>query len=902
MKTFRIRTVVGVGVLVSTLLLPSVASAQLLEETGTVATGLLLRQLDGVKRVLMIAAHPDDEDTSFLSALSRGWGAETAYLSLTRGDGGQNLIGPELWEGLGIVRTGELVSARRLDGGKQFFTRAFDYGYSKSAEEALTLWPRDEILSDVVWVVRKYRPHVIVSVFSGTPADGHGQHQAAGIMAREAFEAAADPDRFPEQFAMGVAPWAPSKLYQSSRRRFFNPGAEPEDGAIDVETGLRDPLIGRSFHQLAMESRSQHRSQDMGAQQPPGPRRTSVVLVESRVDGGGPIFAGVDTTLTGLADALPGEAASTARRHLEMYRESITRTRSNFGLDPEAVTPHLVEARGHLLAAVLTAAPPPDEDRSAPAEALRADPVQHLRRDLSARLEVVDRAILASAGISFELRSSDDLVVPGQNVEVVAHLWNGGSRAVTRPGPVLAVPDGWRATERSVEGLGSDGTVPPGGLATWTFEVAIPEDAEPSRLYYLRQSRQGAMYSWPDSPDLWGLPRDPADVSATVDFDIVGEGLPEPRGVNADAKWRYVGVDPARGQFQHPVLVVPAVSVAVSPAGVTWPQSKAGAQSISVRVKTEGDSGASGEVTVSPPAGWSVTPAFQTFSLEAAGSERVMAFEVEPAGTLRAGRQVFDVVATTDDGRIYEDGYALVDYEHIERTALFAPAEASVVVVPVAVPEDLRVGYIMGSGDDGPEAIRQMGVDVEILDEGAVRAGDFGGFSTIVLGVRAYETRADLQASAAQLLDFARQGGTVVVQYNRGPLGRLAPYAMTVGRGSPRVADETAPVTMLDPSAPLFTSPNRITAEDFQGWVQERGLYFASEWDDAYHPVLELNDPGEPPRRGALLVAPVGDGVFVYSALSFFRQWAAQVPGAYRLFANLISLDAEAWSAYAESR
>lgn len=886
MKTFPTHSIFG-ALLVVALLSPAAATAQLLEETGTVATGLLLRQLDGVKRVLMIAAHPDDEDTSLLTALSRGWGAETAYLALTRGDGGQNLIGPELWEGLGIVRTGELMSARRLDGGRQFFTRAFDYGYSKSAEEALTLWPRDEILSDVVWVVRKYRPHVIVSVFSGTPADGHGQHQAAGIMAREAFAASGDPNRFPEQLTMGVGPWTPSKLYQSSRRRIFDPDGEPEEGAVDVETGLRDPLIGRSFLQLAMESRSQHRSQDMGASQPPGPRRTSVLLVESRVTDAGSIFSGVDTTLVGLAGSLPGTAAAQVRRHLGMYREAIDRARSDFGLDPESITPHLVEARRHLTAA-REAAPGRDDSR--------------IRQTLDTRLGLVDRAIMASAGVSFELRSVDDLVVPGQSVEVVAHLWNGGRRSLTQPGPSLTVPSGWRVVERGAEGLGPDGALAPGGLATWTYELVVPDDADLSRLYYLRQPRQGAMYRWPGDPAVWGLPRDRAVVSAALGFGLVGEGVSQVERLSADAEWKYVGVDPARGQFQHPVLVVPAVSVVVSPAGVTWPQSRNGAQSVSVVVRAEAEAGASGRITVSPPEGWSVSPSSQAFSFDEAGAQRVMTFQIEPVAALAAGRQLFEVVATTDDGRRYDEGYSLVDYEHIDRTALFAPAEASVVVVPVAVPDDLRVGYIMGSGDDGPEAIGQMGVDVELLDESQVREGDFGRFSTVVLGVRAYETRPDLQAAASQLLDFARQGGTVVVQYNRGPLGRLAPYDLTVGRGSPRVADETAPVTILDPSAPVFASPNRITTADFEGWVQERGLYFASEWDDSYRPVLELNDPGEPPRRGSLLVASVGDGVFVYSALSFFRQWAEQVPGAYRLFANLISLDADQWSAYVEGR
>jgi hypothetical protein len=279
-----------------------------------------------------------------------------------------------------------------------------------------------------------------------------------------------------------------------------------------------------------------------------------------------------------------------------------------------------------------------------------------------------------------------------------------------------------------------------------------------------------------------------------------------------------------------------------------------------------------------------------------------MTFEVTPPRTLAPGKHAFQVTATTTGGNTFDEGYSLIDYDHIERAALFTPAVATISVVPVAVAEGLRVGYIMGSGDDGPEAIRQMGAPVELLDETSVRDGAFAEFTTIVLGVRAYETRPDLQAAAGELLEFAREGGTVVVQYNRGSLGSLAPYDLQVGRGSPRVADETAPVRMIDADAPLFTSPNRITRADFEGWVQERGLYFASEWDDRYVPLLDLNDAGEEPRYGSVLVTSVGDGVFAYAALSFFRQWAGQVPGAYRLFANLISLDAAEWSAFQGGR
>jgi hypothetical protein len=275
---------------------------------------------------------------------------------------------------------------------------------------------------------------------------------------------------------------------------------------------------------------------------------------------------------------------------------------------------------------------------------------------------------------------------------------------------------------------------------------------------------------------------------------------------------------------------------------------------------------------------------------------------MRPTGAPAAGTHVFAVSARDGNGRTYSEGDALIDYEHIERAALFSPAEARVTVLPVAVAQGLRVGYVMGSGDDGPEAIRQLGVDVELLGETAVREGAFDGFQTIVLGVRAYETRPDLRAASGQLLDFVRRGGVVIAQYNRGPLGSLAPRPLDVGRSAPRVADETAPVRILDPNAPVFTTPNRIGTSDFEGWVQERGLYFGSEWDAGYVPLLELNDPGEDPARGSLLVTSEGDGVFVYAALSFFRQWTEAVPGAYRLFANLISLDPAAWRAYSEPR
>ncbi len=866
---------------------PLPARAQSLEGAGAVAVGLQLRQLDGVKRVLMIAAHPDDEDTSLLATLARGWGAETAYLSLTRGDGGQNAIGPELWEGLGVVRTGELEAARRLDGAQQFFTRAFDYGFSKSADEAFSLWPREELLADVVWVIRSYRPHVIVSVWSGTPRDGHGQHQASGIIAREAYRVAGDPTRFPEQFALGVEAWAPAKFYESARGP-GGPGGRgggslPE-GALRVETGQLDPLLGRSLQQLSAASRSQHRSQEMGAAETLGPRSTGVLLVESRVGEGAGIFTGIDTTLVGLAAPLPGASREETRGHLEAYRRAVARAREGIGLDPSGIVDELGEALSHLDAARESAG------ASAPTE---------LRLALERKSAVAIDALLAAAGVRFEVRSEDDLLVPGQTVRVRAQLWNGGPLRLQRPRVALEARPGWRISQGAAEGLGPDGSVEPGALVEWTFDVSAPTDAEPSRLYYLREGRDGARYRWPDDAALWALPRDPAVLAGLVDFELASEGRPLARRLGAERPWHYVAVEPTRGEFERPVLVVPAVSVRVSPQGLVWPRARADARSLSVVVRTEANEGSRGEVSVRAPAGWTVTPTSQSYALDEAGAERTLSFDLRPSGTPAPGEHVFAVEARAEGGRTYAEGYSLVDYEHIERAAMFAPAEARVTVVPVVVAEGVRVGYVMGSGDDGPEAIRQLGVEVELLGEDRVREGNFQGLDVIVLGVRAYEARADLRAASAQLLDFARGGGTVIAQYNRESLGSLPPFPLEVGRASPRVADELAAVRVMAADAPVLTTPNRIGAADFDGWVQERGLYFGERWDDRYWPLLEMNDPGEPPQRGSLLVGAVGEGVFVYTALSFFRQWSAGVPGAYRLFANLISLDAAAWRSFA---
>jgi LmbE family N-acetylglucosaminyl deacetylase len=503
-----------------------------------------MRQLDGIKRVLLIGAHPDDEDTALLAVLARGMGAQVAYLSLTRGEGGQNLIGPELGEGLGIVRTGELLAARRVDGGGQFFTRAFDFGYSKTADETFSHWPRDSILSDVVWAIRAFRPQIIVSVFSGTPNDGHGQHQVAGILARDAFEAAGDSLRFPEHAERGVEAWAPLKLYRRTWR-------DPEASTLAIATGKLDPILGRSYHQIAMRSRSQHRSQDFGTAEPGGPRVTLLKLTQSRVPGPDTsLFAGIDTTLAGAARKKPEEGLAEA---IAAYRTALAEARRDLAaLAPSRAVPALVRALEALRDARRSAGGGAGRD-GAPADRPRSD--QALLRALETRIGTVQEAILAAASVTLVAESEDDVLVPGQRFWVRVKLWNGGPFELETSPSVVDVPEGWMvtgddkaarepgsrfypasleearrrgesaggaATGPEADGPGSRGGAPKvlssGDVATWGFRVRVPPDASPSMPYYLEQRRDGDLYVWPRDPVLRGRAFGPAPVHAAVEL------------------------------------------------------------------------------------------------------------------------------------------------------------------------------------------------------------------------------------------------------------------------------------------------------------------------------------------------------------------------------------------------
>lgn len=930
--------------LLAGILLPVALAGQLQPPSaGSTDVGLLLRQLDGEKRVLMIAAHPDDEDTSLLAALARGQGARAAYLSLSRGEGGQNLIGPELDEGLGIIRSGELLSARSVDGAEQYFARAFDFGFSKSADETFGHWPREELLRDMVWVIRHFRPHVVVSIFTGTSRDGHGHHQAAGIVAGEAFEVAGDPDRFPGQLEGGIEPWAPLKFYRSTRFR-------ADETTLAVPTGTLDPLLGRSHFQVAMESRSRHRSQDMGAPQTPGPRSSGVELIVDRtgeaggvatageaasgtatpdgeagaggppLEGGDGIFAGVDTTLSGLV----GRALAEARADdvaggeelleaTQSYRSALDRARSELRASmPASVSSEMEEARG-ALNRMMAEARRIHGDAALPSGAARAHRSE-LVRVLDRRDALLSQAALAASGMIVDLRVDRARVVPGEALEAEFLVWNGGTTPVVLSRLALQAPEGW--TIRPTQGGHEDApggvrgffSMDPATLANehptpaapmtlgvdeilrWRFVVEVPTDADPSRLYYLAEEREGSLYRWPEDRSLHGLAADPPLLSGEARLQLGGV-----EGFSWKGAAHHVDVDKALGEYRVPLFVVPALSVELDPGTLAWPEGRTEPRDVTVRLTNQAEAALEGEVILEAPAGWRVEPGTHPFHAEAGGGEVNRSFRVSPEGAPPTGVVAFRAgarIARGGEMREYDEGVRLIDYPHLDPVPFYRDASLQLSSFPVQVTEGLRVGYIQGPGDEGPRALRDLGVEVEMLDVEAYRTGDLDRFHTLVLGIRAYETREDLWAANERLLEFARRGGTVIVNYNKYeyPEGGFSPYPLAMRRPHHRVTDPEAPVRLLDPEHPVLSQPNRIGVSDFAGWQQERGLYFLSEWDDRFTPLLEMADPGEEPNRGSLVVARVGEGAYVYTGLSLFRQFPRGVPGAFRLLANLVSL------------
>ncbi|HEX9610676.1 MAG TPA: PIG-L family deacetylase [Gemmatimonadales bacterium] len=785
---------------------------------GVAALADVLEQLGANKRVLVIGAHPDDENTQLLTLLARGWGAQAAYLSLTRGEGGQNLIGPELGTELGIIRTEELLAARELDGGRQFFTRAYDYGFSRSVDEAFRFWPRDSLLKDVLDVVRRFRPQILVSIFSGTPNDGHGQHQAAGLLARQAYEVLKD------------SAWGPVKLYRSARSDTTGP-------ILSLAAGDLDRVSGQSYYQIAMASRSRHRSQDMGQLQLPGARTIELTLLATRRGGEVAFWSGVDTLLAGKARYVA--LIDSARTALNPWR-------------PGDVLPFLTRALREL----------------------GAEPGEQRRR--------LEQAIAISAGAVLDAVADDDIVTEGQRLQVEVTAWNAGATDLQLESADLLAPSGWEIQRLDL----AASPVARGTLATRRFAVQVPRGAQRSQPYFLRRPLIGALYDWTAAAAEWrGLPFEPPPLEARVRLRVAGETITLTREV----VYRYR--DQARGEIRRPIAVTGEFDLRLEPALLVWPLPAVSPRRFTATVTNRTRRAATIRVAVSAPAGWQAVAA-ETLTFSREDETRTFNVGLVPSGGLRAGRYTLAAAATGSDGRPSSGTLRLIDYPHIRPRALTEPSNAEIRAASIALPPVTRVGYVRGAADRVPEALRALGIPLEVLSGDSLARGDLARYDAIVIGSRAYEVDPALVAQNDRVLDYARAGGLVIVQYQQYDFiqGNFAPFRLTIARPHDRVTDENAPVTALLPGHPVFRVPNAIGPGDWQGWVQERGLYFAHDWDSTYVPLVETRDPGREPLRGGLLIAPLGRGTYVYTGLSFFRQLPAGVVGAYCLFANLLAL------------
>lgn len=813
------------GALVCLLQLPVNAQKNL---AGAVQTRMALHRLTSLGSILLIAAHPDDENAALLSYIARGRGGRAAYLSLTRGDGGQNLIGPELGAQLGLIRTQELLASRRIDGGEQYFTRAVDFGFSKSAEETFQKWGREAILADVVWVVRNCRPDVIVIGVS----QGHGHHQAAGILARDAFVAAADPARFPEQLRH-VTPWQAKRLISGGFGG--GPAGSAAAGSVRADFGDFNPLLGFSYTEIAGMSRSMHRSQGVGMPQRRGASMSTMAIEAGEPSADGDIFHGMDTSWRRLPAGIPIAAILE-----EAYRSFNPQ-------EPEKTIPLLVKARP-LVAAI-------------------DDPLARLK------LRELDEAIALCAGLYLDASTAGYQFIPGESVEVNFEVTNRSAYPLTLTGLKLEGFPGAPAEELAPIALGNNRP------DRRSLRVTIPEQHPYSQPYWLRTPGDGFIYQV-ENPRMTGLAETPPVLTAAFRIRAGTETIEWVRPVVC----RYVSR--TEGETVRPLVVVPPVAVSLADSAVLFPDTKAKPVSVLLRAHA---ADVSGSVALEVPTGWRAEPGERAFRMRTTGEEVVATFTVHPPAEPASGR--LRAVARIGQREI-DSGMRVIEYPDIPPQTLFPPSTASLVresVVTLA----RKVGYIMGAGDEVPRALEQMGCAVTLLGPADLARGDLGQFDAIITGIRAYNVRKDLAPSQYRLMDYVRNGGTLVVQYNTADRwsvlnwNAFAPYPIELG--SSRITVEEAPVILPNPRHFLLRAPNAIVEKDFHGWVQERGLYFPSRWDARYETLYASHDPGEGALEGGNLFVKYGRGAYVYTSYAWFRQLPAGVPGAYRIFANFLS-------------
>ena len=822
------------GLLLPALLFFAPLQAQQASLSGAARLQALLERLNTLGSLLMLGAHPDDENTAVIAYFARGRHIRTAYLSATRGEGGQNLIGPEQGPLMGVIRTQELLAARRIDGGEQFFTRAIDFGYSKSPDEALERWGRERLLSDMVRVIRRFRPDVIVTRFPHEGSGGHGQHTAVGQLSVEAFQAAGDPGRFPDQVKQGLRPWRAKRLYWNT----YGFGRQREAARQDrltIDTGQYDPLLGRSYAEVAGESRSMHRSQAMGT-----PRRKGAVPAFFAYIAGDPAENDLFDAINTSWQRVPGA---------EKVARLLAQARSDYRpQNHEAILPLLTEAYA----------------------ALRElnDPWVEVKKG-----EVLE-AIQLAAGLWIDAAADRWDATPGSDLEVSLSVLNRSRFPLTWARTQITGVAGHTEPDAEAK-LGYN------EVASTKVAVRIPDFALYSQPEWLERPVERDSYGIHD-PTMIGRPEARPVLEATF-YLKTAEGLELPFRKPVAYRW----VDRALGERTRALQIVPPVAVSFAEKTMIFPDARP--RAVSVRLQNNAGE-AAGRVKLDVPEGWTVKPVSVEFVLKRHGQQRTVNFSITPPAADSTG----EVISSAElEGKAISSGVRVIEYPHVPIKVVYPKARIRVARAEVKLLAK-KIGYVMGAGDNVPAALEQLGASVTLLSPDELAAVDLKTFDAIVTGVRASNTRPDLLAAREKLLAYMGQGGTLVVQYNtvsrRGGAAAgvaLAPYPMTPSRN--RVSREEAAVTFPKPDHPLLNAPNRISRRDFERWVQERGLYFMSDWDRRYDPILQCNDPGEPPQLGGLLYASYGQGVFIYTGYSWFRQLPAGVPGAYRIFANLLS-------------
>jgi LmbE family N-acetylglucosaminyl deacetylase len=851
------------------------------QDEGAAGAWQKLLKLQTTASAMHTTAHPDDEHGGVLAMLSRGQGARVSMLTLSRGESGDNAIGSELFDAVGLLRTEELLIADRYYGvDRQYFTTMIDYGFSKRLDETLGKWGRDNVLRDVVRVIRTERPFVLISRFQGNERDGHGNHQAAGLVTVEAFKAAGDAAMFPEQIAAGLRPWQPLKLYMGGVR-------ENEDWTLRVDTGVYDPVLGESYQTFARLGLSFQRSQNGGLfSAQPGPSVSYYKRLQSIVDTPAKessFFDGIDTTIPGIYKALRKTAPAVAEAALQAIDREIKSAIQSFKMvEPSASTPALARALAATYAAQRQLGGDPD------VASLLALKEQQLQAALRATLAVSFTALAQPAGTeeptgpfaAFARPPAMPPVVPGQAFEVKTTFTNRSPIELKTLRVKLEGHGTWAAQpETSARDAGSNAPV------SSTLTLTTPADAALTRPYFSRKSIQDPRYTMSDESQ-FSRPNGEPPLVAVATFDVNGVRMAIREPVTR------LDANPPYGYETRELAIVPAIAVTMRPSQVVVPLG-AGEKNVRLRIEVSSNKEGRNEGTLrlDAPSGWKVEPASQPFQFARAGERMFYPFTVT-IPSLENREYRLEAVASSG-GREYREGYEAIQHRDLQPQFFYRDASASVRGVDVSIAPGLKVGYVMGIGDDVPAGLTQLGVDVQLLAGQDLATADLSRFDAIMTGTRAYAVRDDLKTYNRRLLDYVKGGGNLIVLYNTQELvpNQFAPFPGELSRDAEEVSEEDSPVEILAPSDPVFNTPNKISKADFDNWVEQRGSKFWSTWDAAYSPMIATWDQGQKPQRGGWLHANYGAGHYTYFAYAFHRQLPYGVPGAYRLLANLLSLN-----------